>query len=134
MEASDSFKKRKGEIKNSTIVTVDHTLLFVVELNASNVAIGATLTQNKHPAAFFSRTLTGHEHHPEMKKVLCHRRSHQEVETLSSWNSIYTPNGSKIHFIHVRHNISRQGFRKINVEKLIFQASVSAYSIVEKRT
>ena len=42
---------------------------FVVECNASDVAISATLNQGGHPMAFMSRTLHGSElHYPAVEK------------------------------------------------------------------
>lgn len=37
------------------LVTLDFTILFTVESDASNAAMGAVLLQNSHPITFFSK-------------------------------------------------------------------------------
>ena len=41
----DSFERLKSEIEEAVLVTVDHNLPLVVETDASDVAISATLNQ-----------------------------------------------------------------------------------------
>ena len=43
------------------VLTIDSTVPLVVETDASDHAIAATLNQSGRPVAFFSRTLTGSE-------------------------------------------------------------------------
>lgn len=53
----------------AAITAIDDKLLFVVETDASDVAIAATLKQDNKPVAFFSRSLQGPElKHPSIEK------------------------------------------------------------------
>ena len=56
-DAEDSFNILKNDIKTASLATVDPDEHFVVETDASDFALGATLNQNGRPVAFFSRTL-----------------------------------------------------------------------------
>ena len=61
-EAMRSFKLLKSELAEVSLGIIDENILFVVETDASNFALSATLNQNNRPVAFFSRTL----HKPEL--------------------------------------------------------------------
>ena len=55
-------------------MSIDEDQSFVVETDASNVAISATLNQNGKPVAFFSRTLnTPQKMHPTVEKSYVRR-------------------------------------------------------------
>ena len=56
-EAMAAFELLKKDLENVTLMSVDEDQYFVVETDASNVAISRTLKQNGKPAAFFSKTL-----------------------------------------------------------------------------
>ena len=58
-EAHNTFEILKQEIAKAVLVTVDPKLPLVVETDASDFAIAATLNQNGRPFAFFTRTLAG---------------------------------------------------------------------------
>ena len=60
-EALTSFSNLKSELINVSLEVIDENALFVVETDASNVAISATLNQNGKPVAFYSRTLSKSE-------------------------------------------------------------------------
>ena len=52
-----SFEQLKNDVKNSAVTAIDPSQTLIVETDASDYAIGATLTQNSRPVAFFSRSL-----------------------------------------------------------------------------
>ena len=52
--AFETLKKDLGEV---TLMSIDEDQSFVLETDASNVAISATLNQNGKPVSFFSRTV-----------------------------------------------------------------------------
>ena len=60
-EVKSSFDTLKNALKDATLTAIDPTQPLIVETDASKYAIGATLTQNGRPVAFFSRTLKNHE-------------------------------------------------------------------------
>ena len=60
-EAVTSFHQLKKEVEESVVAAVDESLPFVLETDASDSAIAATLNQADRPVAFFSRTLHGSE-------------------------------------------------------------------------
>ena len=60
-EALTSFSNLKSELINVSLEVIDENAPFVVETDASNVAISATLNQNGKPVAFYSRTLSKSE-------------------------------------------------------------------------
>ena len=62
-EVEQSFNLLKKELENAVLVTIDPKVPLVVETDASDVAIAATLNQNERPVAFFSRTLSTSEKH-----------------------------------------------------------------------
>ena len=55
--ARKAFETLKKDLGDETLISIDEDQKFVVETDASNVAISATLNQNGKPVAFFSRTL-----------------------------------------------------------------------------
>lgn len=55
------FYTLKQNIENSAVQAIDKSL--PVEIDASEVAIAAALSQDSHPVAFFSRTFQGPENH-----------------------------------------------------------------------
>ena len=73
-EAVETFNKIKNEIKDAAVSSIDPEIPFVVETDASDFAIGATLNQGGKPVAFFSRTLKPSESglHPVEKLSLIH--------------------------------------------------------------
>ena len=59
--ALETFKLLKSELADVSLGVIDEKEQFVVETDASNVALSATLNQNNRPVAFFSRSLTKSE-------------------------------------------------------------------------
>ena len=65
----NDFQKLKKEIARAALRSIDKNMPFVVECDASDVAILATLNQEGRPVAFMSRTLHGSElHYPAVEK------------------------------------------------------------------
>lgn len=64
-----AFTLIKHQLEIATLQSIDENLPFVVECDASEVAISAVLNQGGRPVAFMSRTLQGSEvHHPPVEK------------------------------------------------------------------
>ena len=68
-EGLQAFEDLKAELVQASLMTVDESLPFTVESDASDVAVSAVLNQNGRPVAFFSRTLSGSElQYPAVEK------------------------------------------------------------------
>ena len=77
------FESLKKELENAVLVTYDSSrpLSLVVETDASDVAIAATLNQDGRPLAFFTRTLKESEKsHPPVEREAC-----AVIEALRKW-------------------------------------------------
>ena len=81
-ESIRTFKNFKEEIEKALLHSVDKKIPLVVETDASDTAIAATLNQANRPVAFFSRTLTTTEqkHSSEEKKACA------IVESVKKWS------------------------------------------------
>ena len=55
--AVEAFESLKKTIEHAAVTTIDETIPFEVETDASEVALAATLNQNGRPVSFFSRTI-----------------------------------------------------------------------------
>ena len=72
VESVQAFNDLKRCIINSSICCPNDSDLLVVESDASDLALSASLNQNGKPVAFFSRTLQQHErHHSSVEKEAC---------------------------------------------------------------
>ena len=60
-EAVTAFYELKKEVEDSVVGVIDESQPFLLETDASDYAIAATLNQGGRPVAFFSRTLHGSE-------------------------------------------------------------------------
>ncbi|XP_068211794.1 uncharacterized protein [Palaemon carinicauda] len=64
-----AFNSLKKQLMDVSLRAVDESLPFVVECDASEVAVSAVLNQGGRPVAFMSRTLQGSElHYPAVEK------------------------------------------------------------------
>ena len=79
--AKESFSLMKKEIASAILATPDLGKPFTIETDASDYAIGATLSQSDQPIAFFSRTLNKSEkgHHSVEKEA------YAIVESMRKW-------------------------------------------------
>lgn len=69
-EAVLAFNHLKRDLESAAIGIVQPSIPLVVETDASDVAIGATLNQGGRPVAFFSRTLQSNDNIQPLKKKL----------------------------------------------------------------
>ena len=81
-DAEESFNTLKNDIKNASLATVDPDEPFVVETDASDYALGASLNQDGRPVAFFSRTLKP----GEIRQHAVEKEACAIVESLKYWN------------------------------------------------
>ena len=76
------FENIKKEIEQASLQSVDESIPFVVECDASEVAISATLNQGGRPIAFMSRSFQGSElHYPAVEK-----EATAIIEAVRKWN------------------------------------------------
>ena len=85
-EAMRSFKLLKSELAEVSLGIIDENIPFVVETDASNFALSATLNQNNRPVAFFSRTL----HKPELNHLSVEKDAFAIVEAIRKWSHLLT--------------------------------------------
>ena len=79
--ALEAFHQLKQNIADATISAISDDIPFVVETDASDHAIAATLCQDGRPVAFFSRTLSSSErNHSAVEK-----EAYAIVEALRKW-------------------------------------------------
>ena len=80
-DAIEAFTQLKQEVANSVLATPDLSMPLFLETDASDFAIGATLSQDHRPVAFFSRTLNKSEskHHSVEKEA------YAIVESTGKW-------------------------------------------------
>lgn len=79
--ALSAFENLKCELESAVLVTVDQKRPLVLETDASDVAIAATLNQDGRPVAFFSRTLNSSEkNHSAVEK-----EAYAIVEAIRKW-------------------------------------------------
>jgi len=82
--AVESFQKLKDELGKVVLGPVDEDLPFVVECDASDVAVSASLNQNGRPVAFMSRTLSKSEKlYPAVEKEAL-----AIIEAVRKWNHL----------------------------------------------
>lgn len=82
--ALDSFVFLKSELRKTALRSIDESLPFVVECDASNVAVSATLNQGGRPVAFMSRTLQGSEiYYPAFEK-----EATAVIEAVKKWSHL----------------------------------------------
>ena len=80
-EAEKAFEEIKTIIAKAVVSTIDETIPFEVETDASDVALAATLNQNGRPVEFFSRTLQG----SELKHSAVEKEAQAIVESIRHW-------------------------------------------------
>ena len=78
------FENIKKEIALASLQSIDESIPFVVECDASEVAISATLNQGGRPRAFMSRSFQGSElHYPAVEK-----KATAIIEAARKWNHL----------------------------------------------
>ena len=87
--AQESFSSIKEDIVKAVKMRIDDKLVFTLETDASEAAIGATLSQEGRPVAFFSRTLNS----AERKHCSVEKEAYAIVEAVKRWH----------HFLSGRH-------------------------------
>ncbi|XP_045766956.1 uncharacterized protein LOC123868459 [Maniola jurtina] len=80
-DALKCFEELKQDIKAVALVAINDNEMFTVETDASEFALGATLTQHGRPVAFFSRTLNN----SECKQSSIEKEACAIVESLKKW-------------------------------------------------
>lgn len=88
-DAIESFQLLKKEVEKSMLFSINEDVPFVVETDASDHSIAATLNQSGRPVAFFSRTLNI----SERKHSSIEKEAYAIVEAVRKWR----------HFLSGRH-------------------------------
>ena len=87
-DALNAFNLLKTDLSNAALQSIDKSLPFVIECDASDIAVSATLNQGGRPVAFVSRTLQGSEiHYPAYEK-----EATAIVEAVRKWGHLLTRN------------------------------------------
>uniref|UniRef100_UPI00358E67D9 uncharacterized protein n=1 Tax=Myxine glutinosa TaxID=7769 RepID=UPI00358E67D9 len=76
-----AFAGLKADIAGAAVATIDESASFVLESDASDHAIAATLSQGGRPVAFFSRTLTS----AEQRHSSVEKEAYAIVESIRRW-------------------------------------------------
>ena len=87
--AQEAFEGLKKDILDAVVMSIDENVPFVVETDASENAIAATLNQEGKPVAFFSRTLNK----SEKRHSAVEKEAYAIVEAIRKWR----------HFLSGRH-------------------------------
>jgi len=77
-----AFEILKNELAEVTLGVIDNSAPFVVETDASDVALSASLNQRRRPVAFFSRTFTK----VERNQSSVEKEAAAIVEAIRKWN------------------------------------------------
>ena len=72
----------KSELINVSLGVIDENALFVVETDASNVAVSSTLNQNDKPVTFYSPSLSK----SEQTQSSVEKEVTAIVEAIRKWN------------------------------------------------
>lgn len=80
-KAVTAFNFLKNSVANATLAAIEDNVPFRVETDASDFAIGATLSQAGRPIAFFSRTLN----QSEQRHSSIEKEAYAIVESLRYW-------------------------------------------------
>ncbi|BHF58955.1 hypothetical protein SprV_0100191000 [Sparganum proliferum] len=92
LKVIEAFDALKEGLAKATVTTVRYDTPLVVETDASDVAIAATLNQNGRPVAFFSRSLSPNErHHSAIEK-----EAYAVVESIRKWKHFLLCNHFKL--------------------------------------
>jgi hypothetical protein len=84
LEAISSFESLKEDIINAALVTIDDNIPLVVESDASEHALAATLSQKGRPIAFFTRMLS----ESEKKFPAVEKEALAIVEAIRKWRHL----------------------------------------------
>ena len=105
-KALASFNTLKDKLARAALSPINEDIPFVVECDASDVAISASLNQNGRHVAFLSKTLSGSQrHHPCCReRGSVYHRSCKEVESFTITSAIYSYNRLAICLFHVFDN------------------------------
>ena len=99
-EACNAYEAIKREISEAIVVAPEDSIPFVLETDASDHCIAATLNQAGRPVAFFSRTLSKHEqNHPAIEK-----EAYAIVEAIRKWRHYLL--GRHFHLITDQRSVS----------------------------
>ena len=81
-----SFKLLKSELAEASLGIIDENIPFVVETDASDFALSATLNQNNRPIDFFSRIL----HKPKLNHSSVEKEASAFIEANRKWSHLLT--------------------------------------------
>ena len=116
-DAIKAFASLKDSISSAVIASIDESLPFTVETDASESAIAATLMQDGRPVAFFSRSLSPTEknHHAVEKEA------YAIIESIRKWRQFLIARKFTIITDHrsVRFMFSQVHKSKIKNEKIL---------------
>ena len=86
--ALNAFDLLKADLSNAALQSVNESLRFVIECDASDIAVLATLNQGGKPVAFMPRTLQGSEiHYPAYEK-----KATTIIKAVRKWGHLLTRN------------------------------------------